>query len=163
MKRNNLFIIFAVCCLISIGCGKKYSGDEKLHPVTITVLDTEKPVENAIVILVREGGPNVNVSALTDAVGKATMLVDMEWKGAPEGTYQVRLSKEPPFTPDLSDEEVAKLDLMAKEAYDKKMLVKREKLPPVISPLLRGDESPLKITVSPGTNRATFDVAEYSK
>lgn len=155
------FVLIAACSFSFTGCGKKYPGSEALHPVTITVVDAGNPVVAAVVILDRENGIKVNASGLTDAAGKATILIDAEWKGVPEGVYQVRIVKEPEFTPDLSNEEYTKLEPDAQTEYDRKMLVKRNSLPPVVSPVLSGNQSPLKITVSPGANEETYNIAEY--
>ena len=143
------------------GCDKTYPGGEKLYPVTITVSESGQPVDNAVVILVRENGQGLNTAGLTDGSGKAVIMVDAEWKGAPLGTYSVRISKEPPFTPDLSDEEYAALRPDLQEEYNNKMQAKRSQLKPVVPLVLSGDKSPLKLEVTAGKNEETYDIAEH--
>ena len=143
------------------GCGKGYPGDEKLYPVAVTITESGKPVEGAIVILDRQSGTKVNSSGLTNSQGIAEIMIDAEWKGAPQGTYMVRISKEPPFTPDLTNEEYAQLPLNKQEDYNNRMLAKRKQLKPIIPPVLSGGVSPLKMEVSAGKNAETFDIAEH--
>ena len=154
-------LMLTVCCLVLTGCGKSYPGGEKLYPVTVTVMDSGKPVSGAIINFDRQSGTKISTGGLTDANGKAIIKVDAEWEGAPEGSYMVRILKEPSFTPDLSDEEYAKLRPDLQEEYNNKMLAKRSQLKPVVPSVLSGDKSPLKMDVTSGTNEATFDIAEH--
>lgn len=140
------------------GCGKSYPGGEKLHPVTITVLESGRPFDGAVVILIRQEGEKLNTSGLTDELGKAAIMVDSEWQGAPAGKYMVKISKDPPFTPDLSPEEEAKLNPNEYSAYQEKMVAKRLKLKPVVPEILSSEQSPFTIEVTSGTNEKTFDI-----
>ncbi len=158
MVRNACIALPFFLLLFSGGCGKSYPGKEKLYPTTITVLESGTPVDGAVVILMRQAGEKLNTSGLTDATGKANIAVDAEWPGAPEGKYQVRISKDPPFTPDLTPEEVAKLGPNEYSAYEAKMIAKRKQLKPVVPPELSSDSSPFFIDVTSGKNEKTFDI-----
>ena len=152
------FVLLAV----TLGCKKGYQGGEKLYPVTVTVLDGGKPVDNAVVILDRQGADKVNASAMTDPEGKASIKIDAEWPGAPVGKYLVRVLKEPPFTPDLTPEEVAKLEPNQFSEYEEKMQKKRSALKPVVPAIVGGTKTPFEMEVTASkTNEASFDIAEH--
>lgn len=156
------FVLPLVLLAVTFGCTKGYQGGEKLFPVTITVLDDGKPLDNAVVILDRQGADKVNASAMTDAEGKASIKIDAEWSGAPVGKYLVRVSKEPPFTPELSPEEIAKLSPNEYTAYEEKMQKKREALKPVVPAIVGGAKTPFEMEVTASkTNEATFDISKH--
>ena len=156
------FVLPFVLLVAMPGCKKGYQGGEKLYPVTVTILDGGKPVDNAVVILDRQGADKVNASAMTDTAGKALIKIDTEWSGAPVGKYLVRVTKEPPFTPDLTPEEVAKLEPNEYSAYEEKMQKKRASLKPVVPAKVGGSETPFEMEVTAAkVNEASFDIAEH--
>ncbi|MGL6196084.1 MAG: carboxypeptidase-like regulatory domain-containing protein [Thermoguttaceae bacterium] len=166
MVKTRRDIMFRYACvalpclllLLASGCGKRYPGKEKLYPTMITVLESGQPIDGAVVILMRQSGENLVLSGLTDKSGKARIAVESEWPGAPEGKFQVRISKDPPFTPDLTPEEVAKLAPNEYSAYESQMVAKRLSLKPVIDPELSSDKSPFFIDIVSGKNEKTFDI-----
>jgi predicted component of type VI protein secretion system len=158
MFRTVCVTLSCITLLLLSGCGKGYPGKEKLYPVEITVLESGKPFNGAVVILMRQGGEKLNTSGLTDDAGKAIIMVDAEWPGAPIGTYQVRISKDPPFTPDLTHEEEAKLRPDEFTRYEARMVAKRRALKPIVPVILSSDQSPFTIEVTSGENVKTFDI-----
>jgi len=165
---QSLLSLFAFPVLISVfliasGCSKGYQGKERLYPVSITVTNNGVPLTDASVVLLRESGAKtINAGGCTDQNGVAQIKIDAQWNGVPIGKYKVMLNKDVPLQSDLSEEEYRKLELLEKEAYDKKMYEKRMSMPLPVPHILSGMESPLSIDVtSSGNNTATFDIGKF--
>ncbi len=101
MKRN-FASVAAILCLCAIVCGcskgpKKPSDLPKLNPTTVTVTyDDGSPVDGATVAFLssQTGGRTWNLTGVTDASGKLTLMTDGNWAGAPAGDYRVIVTKE---------------------------------------------------------------------
>ncbi len=101
MKRNFAFVA-AILCLCAIVCGcskgpKKPADLPKLNPTTVTVTyDDGTPVDGATVAFLasQTGGRTWNLTGVTDASGKLTLMTDGNWAGAPAGDYRVIVTKE---------------------------------------------------------------------
>ena len=161
MKNTAICLVILLLFSVFIGCGKRYPGKEKLYPVSITVTDSNVPLDLASVVLLREGGEVINAGGLTDESGVATIKTDVEWNGIPAGKYLITINKLPSVPEELSQEEVMKLDLRERDAYMSKMIMKRNQLKPVVPPVLTGTKTPISIDVTPGKNEMSIDIAQY--
>ena len=100
MKRF-LLLAFVCVCAVALGCSKgpkKPADLPALNPTTITVTyDDGEAVTDAQVVLrlaQSNGGRVWNVTGVTDATGKATMMTDGNWEGVPAGDYEGMVTKE---------------------------------------------------------------------
>lgn len=151
-------IAFLLGIVFSIGgCSqqKRPDGMPELYPCTITITQDGKPFEGAIVRLY-SNDVVFHVSGTTNASGTAVMLTHGEFKGAPEGTYKVTVSKEEKEF--IEPESVTAAREKAKEqgeAFEEPALpykfysyVEKE--------YTSKETTPLEITVSKGKNDQTF-------
>lgn len=167
-KKNLFFILCTV--LVLGGCGiKKPDGIPDLHPAKVVVTDGGTPIRGATVSFRPTGSGGSasgswNTVALTDASGVAMIATSQgEWKadGVPAGEYRVVISKKSdyvsePIPPEIEGDEQAKMAFYAEQK--KKMEAAASEVPKSLG----ASESPLKITVSPGTPaELTVDVAQY--
>lgn len=83
-------LVRAVCGLLALACAGCGASNAKLHPVAGMVTYEGKAVEGATVLFIPPGGaPSMGE---TDASGKYTLITRGK-PGAPEGTYDVTISK----------------------------------------------------------------------
>ncbi|MDR2642956.1 MAG: carboxypeptidase-like regulatory domain-containing protein [Planctomycetaceae bacterium] len=76
------------------GCGKSRPADlPKLYPAVITVLQDGKPLADANVQMVPQTDSKWSAVGVTDANGKVEFFTQGKYKGVPEGTYTVLVSK----------------------------------------------------------------------
>ena len=101
MKRNAIFMFaLALAFVATLGCGKnkKPADLPPLNPTTVTVTyDDGTPVDEATVALIqstKSGGRTWNLVGVTDATGSLIVKTDGTWDGAPEGEYNVMVTKE---------------------------------------------------------------------
>jgi hypothetical protein len=117
-RNGGLIAACGLLALVSVGCGDK---GPKLYPATGTVTYEGKPLADASILFVPQGGrPSIGT---TDASGKFSMTTNGK-PGVPAGTYSVTISKStapaaaggtggamtPPTASDtLSEEEMKKM------------------------------------------------------
>lgn len=108
-----------VCGLIFLasgGCGK---SAPKLYPVAGTVTFEGRAVEGASVLFIpQQGTPSVGV---TDAAGKYTLITAGK-PGAPEGKYDVTISKSSAGANPAGDEEVPMAQMAGGEPTEADLL-----------------------------------------
>lgn len=87
-KIRCISLICGLMSLVAVGCGQ--SGP-KLYPVSGTVTYDGQPLEGASVLFIPQGGrPSMG---MTDGSGKFTIATNGK-PGAPQGTYNVTVSKQ---------------------------------------------------------------------
>lgn len=161
-----------LCCIsiplffVLTGCDNNVPKDlPKLYPITLTIIQENKPLEGAVVTLVPESGTETkwSQSGLTDAQGVVFVATNGRFPGAPQGRYKVlvqknvreahpfpKLANSPPGTP-----EDAKY-VMAERA--------RKEFSHVDSSYAKADTTPLMVEVLPKKrNEKTLNVGQEVK
>ena len=92
-----LVMLLACYCLCSGGCGNRQKFPEGMpapHPTVITVIQDDKPLEGASVVLMPMDSSNSwSAGALTDSGGKGTLKTLSQYDGVVPGKYYVLVSK----------------------------------------------------------------------
>lgn len=133
------------------GCQQdtRSEGMPELHPVTLAILQADKPLAEASVRLIPEDSASPWYSGgTTDNRGIAIVQTGRKYQGVPAGSYKVTVSKIEMPTPASS--EMSPLDGprgSEQPAYD---LVAAEYTNP--------NQTPLQITVAAGDNTHEFDL-----
>ncbi len=167
-KSCPIIIILAfVTAFCLSGCNRgpqKPKGMPDLYPCKITITQGGKPLEGAAVVLTPKSGLSNgwNTEGATDADGIAEIKTHVDFKGAPEGEFIVRVSKtelSPSSVPDKAPTDPVEYEKwdMAKRA--EKRVAFRFVKPEFDDP----KKTPHKITISKGKNEAAFDVGEPIK
>ncbi|GHT44480.1 hypothetical protein FACS189454_01970 [Planctomycetales bacterium] len=93
--RNFLFFLLGFTVATLSGCGQRgLPGMPKLYPATLTVFQDGKPLENASVVLINvDPSSTWSAGGQTDANGIVRLQTMGQFKGIPEGTYSVAVSK----------------------------------------------------------------------
>jgi hypothetical protein len=129
LVRPTLRVAVALACLAAMSCG---GGGPKLHPVKGSVLFQEKPAVGATVVFqpVNSTADSLMSSGVVGQDGTFTLSTPPHGPGAPTGDYVVLVTLFPPNAREMRD-------------------------PPSLLPPRYGSptESPLRATVSPGTNQ----------
>lgn len=149
------------------GCGKNRPADlPRLYPVTLVLVQSGKPLANAMVTMVDAAGESKwPASGRTDHAGNAVMYVNGVYPGAPLGEHKVTVFKMetdqapsdgtlPPDDPNdwhHWQEEQAKLRAKAK-TYSH-----------VASEFSDAEKTPLTVTVVQGKNRFELDLGAEVK
>ena len=88
---------FVLAVVVCSGCSteNRPPGLPPLHPVTLTFLLEDQPLDNALVILYpeNEAFANWTVGSYTDTSGKAIIVTHGQFRGAPAGKFKVCVSK----------------------------------------------------------------------
>jgi len=154
MKKYSIHYLLLLSLLCFSGCGgrKKPSDLPPLYPVKITVIQDGNPLEEATVSLITEG-VRFTTAGITDKNGVATIKTDIDWSGAPAGTYKVCISKvvmppEAPTDASLSYEE-RRAQAGVRSGQTKSLVNSR---------FLRPHTTPLSIEVTTSGATETFDV-----
>jgi hypothetical protein len=94
MKHIFLFFVMSVSFAL-IGCGEKLPHDmPKLYPLTFTVIQDGKPLDKAVVELIRKDTQSKwNGTGLCDVSGKAEIYTQGKYKGVPAGIYSIIVTK----------------------------------------------------------------------
>lgn len=89
-------LILLSCVLTSCSRGpQRPDGMPNLYPVKITILQENRNLEGASVILLRQDGPTKWVAGgRTDINGSCDIRTQSFFRGAPAGIYKVMISKE---------------------------------------------------------------------
>jgi hypothetical protein len=155
--NNYLLGIFVLVLLILNGCSQSiHEGLPPLYPCSITVIQDGKPLDGANVSLIRQDGEATwIVCGITNSSGVAKIQTQMRYSGAPEGKYNVRISKtvsegQPKLVP--SDDAEQPLSIGDIPSYF------------VIDPKYDNvNTTPFEISVTNGKNKKSFDVGQSIK
>jgi hypothetical protein len=150
-------LLILVSCGISMtitGCGgtTRPPGMPKLYPVTISVIQDDKPLADAVVTLIpEEVGNQWSSGGATDAKGQLKPMTYSQFPGVPEGKYKVCISKQ---------ELVGEMDFS-----DPASPRGNQQLFEVIDPVFKSkDTTTLEMEVSPKSkNNVSFDVGKSVK
>ncbi|MDO5565555.1 MAG: hypothetical protein Q4G59_02780 [Planctomycetia bacterium] len=95
MKTNYFVSGLLVLIICVCGCGQKLpDGMPKLRPCSVTIVQAGQPLADATVdLILKEGNAKWSVSGMTDATGRVECITHGLYKGAPEGTYKVVVTK----------------------------------------------------------------------
>jgi hypothetical protein len=92
MKRIFIFTTILLVCFN--GCGEPQPVDlPKLYPAEITVIQDGKPLTDATVQMVPKTDSKWSAVGVTDSNGNVEFFTQGKYKGVPEGTYSVLVSK----------------------------------------------------------------------
>ena len=94
-KRFVVFVaLLAAAASFSIGCNKQTlpEGMPELYPLTINVTQGGEPAEDVLLTFYADSLA-WGVGATSDAMGKAVIMTQGQYKGAPAGDYTVIASK----------------------------------------------------------------------
>jgi hypothetical protein len=152
-----------------VGCSNNRLPKElkNLHPVTITVMNGEPPVEGVAVTLSgRNSQGAFACTGLTDSQGIAkirSLRNSYTVRGVPAGTYRVTLDKLPELpvklTPHKTDEELSPKEAATKE-FQRKIYFEENQLIPTV--LTSPDSTPIELTVSENEETAFLvDISKY--
>jgi len=176
MKARNIFVwaglsvglfAFVVCT----GCGGPSLPPDlpKLHPTVITVVQEGKPLADAFVAMVNvDQSVKWSCAARTDASGRATMMTEGMYAGAPEGTYSVTIIKQeveagPDLYADAPDPNADREAYQAWYSQNAQRIAAASRQQRVVYDLLDPkfgnlNTTTLEVTIVPGRNQHTFDV-----
>jgi hypothetical protein len=91
---KHTFILVAIMLICFSGCGEPQPADlPKLYPAVLTVIQDGKPLADATVQLVPQTDSKWSAVGVTDSYGKVEFFTQGKYKGVPEGTYIVLVSK----------------------------------------------------------------------
>ena len=94
MKSNRFlpFILSGIVIFV-LGCGGPKTPPDlpKLYPCKIMVIQDNKPLEDALILVRHDSG--FGFAGRTDAKGVAVIMADGRWPGVPEGEHVVTISK----------------------------------------------------------------------
>ncbi len=167
IKNLKYYALLFLAVAVLSGCNRgpaKPKGLPELFPCSITITQSGKPLEGALVTLVPKSGRSNgwNTNGRTDVDGVAELKTQVNFDGAPAGEYVVRVSKN-----ELSPSSVSTVAPADPIEYQKWYAVKRtEKLASIRLVKPEFDDvkkTPHKITITKGKNEATFDVGEPIK
>jgi len=181
--KNNRNVLFALTGLLvavfCFGCGgQRLPADlPRLYPTVVTVIQDGNPLPGALVTMTNVD-PSIQWSgiAVTNASGRATIMTNGMWAGAPAGTYRATVVKQErpeegqdPFLASAPDPEV---DMDAFQAWrmaneDRIAAAQRQPSPPpfdLVDPRFGNPStSTLEVTIVSGgrnANQHTLDVGE---
>ena len=158
-------LIACVCCAgASLGCGGKPKPDgmPELIPTTVVVTQNGAPLGDAALTLTSaDGSCKWAVGGRSDAQGRAVLYTQGDYKGAPEGTFKVGVSKFDikvkegavddegnPFKP--SPEQLKNPALLDARFVETTSLIP--------SDCANAQTSPLELTISKGAKEVKLDV-----
>jgi hypothetical protein len=152
-----------------VGCNNNRlpKKPKNLHPVTITVMNGEQPVEGVAVTLSgRSSQGAFACTGLTDNQGVAkirSLRNSYTVRGVPAGTYRVALDELPELpmelTPHETDEKLPPKEAATKE-FQRKIYFEENQLIPTI--LTSPGSTPIELTVSENKETAfLIDVNKY--
>ena len=86
---------FGTLLLFVAGCGEKLPPDlPKLYPTVVSVIQGGEPLEGANVnLLPKDPNSRWAASGVSNSAGKVDFFTEGKYRGAPEGEYQVTVSK----------------------------------------------------------------------
>jgi hypothetical protein len=144
----------SVVWLVS-GCGGGEAlppGTPKLYPATITVMQDGKPLAGAQVICLNVDPSNGwTPGGLTDANGIVTLRTLGRYKGAPQGTYDVSVSKIEYPDIELPSEDSPEYKRLVKERDNKTFIV--------VDPKFSIGKTPHRVEISPSNLKHEIDVS----
>jgi len=166
--RNSLKVcglLAGVCSALAlVGCGGKPKPDgmPELIPAIVVVTQNGAPLGDAALTLTSaDGSCKWAVGGRTDAQGRATLYTQGDYKGAPEGTFKVGVSKfEIKVKEGAVDEEGNPFQPSPEQAKNPKLLDARfaESKSLVPSDCENAQTSPLEVTIAKGAKEVTLDV-----
>jgi hypothetical protein len=156
-----------VMCLLTSGCSSQKVPAEfpsKLVQFSVTLLNEGKPVEGAAVVLVSEIASSYNVVAYTgsDGVARLETSVNTYSKiGVPSGNYKALITHTPKAPSQVSNEQLGKMTLDERIAYNEKIEIEISKLPKIV-PANLGDinATPITITVPESGGNTTIEITD---
>lgn len=159
MKPNIYHAALALIFLVTVGCNRELrpEGMPKLYPVTITITQEDRPVENALVNLYPENESRARWGAggLTDSEGKAVLSTHGKYRGVAAGNYRATvlvMEREPSaFVGEITPDRQVEFDRAerARKAY--------HLADPIYADLEKSD---LLLDVKEGRNEKTFDLGK---
>ncbi|MGL6194268.1 MAG: carboxypeptidase-like regulatory domain-containing protein [Thermoguttaceae bacterium] len=165
-KKISLLFLSSVLLIVMPSCSRAPKDLPKLVPASIVVLDNGKPIDEVqVAITLKSGQGGWTVNGTTDKSGRAVMKTvygSYEKKGAPAGSYSVRLIKEPFLPETLSDEEYKKLSLDEQMAYKENRAVEIRSLPREIPiEFSMPNTSPVEIAIGEKGGEETVDISSF--
>jgi hypothetical protein len=93
--QNVIGIFFSIALIAFIGCGEKLPADlPKLYPTTLTVVQENQPLGDAIVqVTAKDRNSKWSATGITNASGVVELDTQGKYKGVPEGIYSVVVTK----------------------------------------------------------------------
>ena len=159
------FILLLVIVVCVCGCGKKRpKGLEKTYPCSITVTKGGTPLNDARIVLHSKTGEDFTFAGITNASGKADIISEFDFKGAPAGTYSVAVIKPPENPiPKKTQKEIDAMTMEEGQKYFTERNAAAAKLEKVIPDHLTvTSSSPLEVTVTEsGPNEFSFEIDDY--
>jgi hypothetical protein len=163
MKPYAILVLLAMVCLL--GCGKKRpEGLEETYPCYVSVTKAGAPLADARIVLHSKTAMNFNFAGMTDSTGKAEIISEFDFKGAPAGTYAVAIVKSPENpVPKKTQAELSAMTMEESQAYYAEYHAAAAKLEKVIPDhLMVPSASPLEIVVTEaGPNEFSFEIEEH--
>ena len=162
MKTACSLLLLYFCLIVLSGCKKENrpEGMPPLHSCRITVTQDGKPLEGANVGLYAQDA-KWRSSGTTDVNGVADLVTQGQFKGAPEGSYKVTVSKEE-IVSLATPEQLAAIEKAKAENpkwYDAPN-IKQETWQLVEKQYTDKESTTLELIVSKGRNSETFDVGK---
>ena len=97
MSQKLVLLSVILAFFLCGGCSQdnRPEGLPKLYPVTLTILQDDQPLYNALVFLHTENESDAKwtVSSVTDAEGKAIIVTHGQFRGSPAGKFKVCVRK----------------------------------------------------------------------
>ncbi|MDR1270181.1 MAG: hypothetical protein LBK82_11715 [Planctomycetaceae bacterium] len=160
------FIVVLPLLLLFVGCSQTPPELRNLHPVTITVTDQGKPIENVLVSLVNKQEQSLRgCSAATNKQGVAVIVTSVRDKsvsGAAAGEYKVVLMRNVPLPEDLQfypqETTLPEAEQEAKAAKRNAFIEKNNIIP---QNLQSSETSPIDLTVEGKNCLLTIDISKY--
>ena len=177
MNKHSAFFVWTGLCVavLCVGCGPQLPSDlPKLYPTVVTVIQDGEPLSGATVTLINaDPSGGWACVARTDTAGKATIMTNGMYKGAPEGTYKVTVSKQEveqgdnPFAdaPDPAVDQTAYQEWVMKNedriaAAQRRQPVTYDLVDPKFS---SPTQTTLELTITPGKNQHSLDVGKSNR
>jgi hypothetical protein len=167
--RSKIIVLWGVSILLltfCVSCGGdlRPEGMPKLYPATVTVLQENKGLDNAIVTLINEDTTQSKwlVGGRTNSSGTCNILTQGKFNGAPLGKYKVLVTKTEKIESETAKKPVPQDDNAATEYYAK-IHAEEKFYERVIEKYKEPETSDLEIEITKDKNEKTFDVGEAVK
>jgi hypothetical protein len=160
-KKCSVVLVLSLLIFTSCGGEPKPEGLPALYPAKITILQAEKKLDGASVILINEETSQSQwlVGGVTDSNGVCTLKTLGKFDGAPVGKYKVTVEKTT-----IKESETAKqpvpTDPQALNEYYAKIANEEKHYNNVNLKYKLPTTTDLEIEINAGKNENTFDVGE---
>ena len=158
-KTIALLVVASAALLLSAGCNKQTlpDGMPELFPLTVNVKQGGEPAPDMLLTF-NADGLAWGVGAKSDAQGKAVIMTQGQYNGAPAGEYTVTVTNY--F---VTPSKFGRMPADPRERDEWQKNVDEENAPvflKVAPEYLERDTTPLKITVAKGTPTVDVDLGE---